>query len=297
MNDFSDIFDLRSSNYEPGYTILCWLISRISNSVFVFLAITSFFSLVGPFSLAKRYSVWPCVSIMIYIMLGLYTNTYNNVRQSIAISIIMFSVPYIIKQNPIKFLLVVALAGSVHTSAFMFLFAYVLRYIPISFKSFLIFLASGFVISSISGLLIVQYFGTLFLSKYEELYIDGHGQTLMIIYVVITLCALYTYKTNLSRINYNSQAIQLFLRFMLVASIIQMFSGFFFSVVRLTYYFFIPIIVLLPGIVSILRNKSIRIVVCFIVFIALLYYMTTVYSRIPEINSNSQGVIPYNFCF
>lgn len=290
--NFSDIFDLRSSNYEPGYTILCWLISRISNSVFVFLAITSFISLVGPFSLAKRYSVWPCVSILIYIMLGFYTNTYNNVRQSIAISIIFCSIPYLLSKKTIKFLLFVALAGSMHTSALVFVLAYLIRYIPISFKSFTVSLAAGYAVSTVSGIVIVQYLGSLFLSKYEELLGEGHGKTLMIIYIFITMCALFVYKKK--QIIRNEEHTTLFIRFILAATIIQMFAIYFSSIVRLTYYFYIPIIVLLPNLLRTIRNVTTRRIVCVCIFFVLLYYMAAVYSYLPDTNSNSQGVIPYS---
>ena len=277
---------------------MCWIISRFSSRDFAFLAVTSFFSLLGPFYLVRKYSTWPCISILIYIMLGFYTNTYNNVRQSIAISIIFFSIPYIISNRPIKFLLIVSLATTIHASACVFAFAYLLKYLPISLKSFSVFFVIGFVVSSIVGALAVQFLGELTLAKYEEFFGEGKGQNLLIIYISFTIVSLYIYMRIKGRRESIDLTVPFFLRFMAVASVIQMFSLYYSGIVRLTYYFYIPIIILLPNLISCFKSRFIRNISFACMLIILFVYMSLyIYAYVPEVGSNSQAVIPYVFNF
>lgn len=298
IHGFNGLFDLTISNFEPGYTLLCWLISRFSDQDFIFLAVTSCLSLLGPFYLVKKYSTWPCISILIYILLGFYTNTYNNVRQSIAISVIFFSIPYIISNRPIKFLLIVSLATTIHASAVVFTFAYLLKYLPISIKSFSVFFAVGFAASFIVGTFVVQYLGELALAKYEEFFGEGKGQNLLIIYICFTIVSLYFYMRISEKRESTDLTVPIFLRFMAAASVIQIFSLYYSGIVRLTYYFYIPIIILLPNLISCFKSRFIRNISFACMLIILFVYMSLyIYAYVPDVGSNSQAVIPYKFCF
>ena len=297
INRIDQLLDLRASNFEPGYTFLCWLISRVSKTSMAFLAITGFLSLIGPFYLCKRYSPWPIFSLLVYILLGFYTNTFNNVRQSIAISFFFFSIPHIFKKKPIRFILFILLSASFHFSAIIALIAYPLSKIKLTNKLLLFGFIGGYLTSVLFGTTIIHLIEPFL--KYEEILGRGEGRGMMILYIIITCLAFVVFKKNEYNIEPRLRQIAyLFILFLFAATIIQMFAVYYSSIIRLTFYFYIPIICLIPILLSSFNNFSERRFYCLIVMSILFIYMNSIiYSYSSAINSNFQGVIPYVFNF
>lgn len=299
LKGLGGLFDLKVSNFEPGYTLFCWGLSRITRSIFVFLALTGLISLIGPFSLCKRYSPWPFFSILLYILLGFYTNSFNNVRQSMALSIIFLAIPYIFRRKFFRFLLLTLLAGSFHASALFFIVAYPLFSFHVSKYNVIPILAISFLASLAVGAIIVQYFGGIFLSKYEEIEGAGAGRGMLLLYFIIFSFSLLFFDYNKYRLLPRRRRIaSFFVKLLLVATVIQMFAVYFSSIYRMTYYFFIPIIALIPILLTSVESTSRRSFYGFLVLVVLFCYMSLlIFSYAPEINSNPQGVIPYKFYF
>lgn len=293
------LFDLKVSNYEPGYTLFCWGLSRITRSNFVFLAVTGVISLIGPFSLCKRYSPWPFFSILLYILLGFYTNTFNNIRQSMALSIIFLAIPYIFRRKFLLFLLLTLLAGSFHASALSVIVAYPLFSFHLSKFNLFPILGISFLASLAIGAVIVQFFGGVFLSKYEEIEGAGAGRGMLLLYFILLTASLFFFEYNKHHLLPRRRRVaSFFIKLLMVATIIQMFAVYFSSIYRMTYYFFIPIIALIPILLTSIESKSRRSFYGFLVLVVLFCYMCLlIFSYAPEINSNPQGVIPYKFYF
>lgn len=299
LHGFGGLFNLNVSNYEPGYTLFCWGLSRITKSNFVFLALTGVISLIGPFSLCKRYSPWPFFSILLYILLGFYTNTFNNIRQSLALSFIFLAIPYVFRRKFFRFLLLTLLAASFHASAVFFIVAYPLFSFHLSKYNVIPILGISFLASLAVGAIIVQYFGGLFLSKYEEIEGSGAGRGMLLLYVIILTFSLFFFDYNKHRLLPRRRRVAaFFIKLLLVATVIQMFAVYFSSIYRMTYYFFIPIIALVPILLTSVESKARRSFYGFLVLAVLFCYMSLlIFSYLPEINSNPQGVIPYRFYF
>lgn len=297
IKEFNQIFDLRTSNFEPGYTIICWLISRISDSSMAFLSITSFLSLIGPFYLCKRFSPWPCLSIFIYFLLGFYTNTFNNVRQSIAISTVFFAIPFLLDNKALRFTLLVSLATSIHFSSAIFFLAYPFSKLHLSIRLLFWGFLVGFVVSIVLGPSIMNLIGPFL--KYEEIVGRGEGRGMMFFYVIITCISFFVFKRNETFFNKHLKIVcELFIKFLLIASILQMFAVYFPSIVRLSFFFYIPIICLIPILISSYKSYHKRRLFGAIIMATLFYYMNSfIYSHSSAIDSNFQGVIPYSFNF
>ena len=297
VRGFSGMFDLSKTNYEPGYTLFCWLLSRITHSTFLFLAVTGLLSLVGPFALCKRYSPWPFFSILVYFLFGYYTNTFNNVRQSLALSIVFLAIPYIFEKKFFPFLFMSLLAGSFHFSAVLFIIAYPLARVRLTPVRLFTILGVSFVLSGVIGTVLFRLLGGLLASKYDE--IEGAGRVMLLFYFVVTTTALYVYRANEGRIIPRRRKIaKLLINFLMAATIIQMFSVYFSSVLRLTYYFFIPVVALIPILIIGFKGNSLKSFFGFAVIVLMVLYMGfLIYAYSPEIGSNSQGVIPYKFIF
>lgn len=284
---------------EPLYVLLTRLVGLLSNdSERAYIVVTSIFSLVGPIALIQRYSKNPSFSILLYFALGFYTNTFNNIRQSMAISIIFISLPFLLeKRNFFKFCIAVVLATGFHYSAIIALLLYPASIGIASIKKILASLAVGTSIFFVVGSSILMSIISMFLFKYNtDTIFDkrGAGWTLFFIYALILVAELIVFNRKKGSLSdYNLRFFNLMVIMQTFALIIQLYASIFPSMTRMTYYFYIPIITTIPYVASIFKDNLSRIVTYAISFVFSVFFMSMVYSYSPETGSNSQGVIPY----
>lgn len=302
FRDFQDAIDSKSfsgffevSNKEPGFTLLVWMISIITDSKRLYLIFTSFFSLVGPFCFIKKYSKWPVVSIIIYFLI-FYSNTFNNVRQSIAISFICFSCDMLLSKKFKSYIILTLLATSIHFSAFVFLSAFILKKLKLSLKNIIItyvlgLFAYSFIITDILTILlsvVVTKYGD---SALEESAGRGYGLSLLYFFIFLCLYVVFT-KIKLSSIDYG--VIKTLLFFIVILPLIQLCATHLNILSRLTTYFYVFIVVLIPNLLINIKNVPVRRLSCITAII--LYYVfacLTIYAQYDDTGSNGQGVIPY----
>lgn len=110
---------------EPGWVILNKVISQFSGNFFWLLFITSFLILIGPYKTIQKYCppryVW--IAVLLYFS-GSFMQSLFVLRQHMAISICLLSIPSIISSNWKKYLLCCFIAISFHYSAIIWLPVY-----------------------------------------------------------------------------------------------------------------------------------------------------------------------------
>lgn len=283
---------------EIGYLLFAKIISYISPEIQFYLVCTSFFSLIGPFCLFYRYSKSPSTSIIIYYVMGYYTNTFNNIRQSIALSIIFIIIPCLLKRSSLKYYIGVIIAMSFHYSAFVLMLVYPLYSRIMSFKRIVSIAGIGLSIISFFSTLFVD-FSALELTKHDAEKIiedtSGAGYNLFVLYCALFLFISVFYIKNKKRFDERQlHLMSLFVLFQMMAMILQLAAPVFHSMVRMTTYFFIPIMTIsVPYIYYLLKYRRDKVIYVSFVSIYVFYSMTRVFSVNPEYNTNSQGVIPY----
>ena len=289
-----------SSGYEPLYMLLQKLIGIISPTDRFFLFITSIISLSGPFFLFRKYSPLPILSLFLYYLLGYYSNTFNNVRQSMALSLCFFSIPFILERDIKKFLLLVFAALNIHFSSAIFLFVYPLARIkmePINVFSIVVAGAAIYIASSIS---IVSYVIDNFFMKYSDaiLIITDSGQGLLLVYIFMAILVYTFFYLKRGQIPPMYQNIVNLLVLLLVLTpLAQSYASIIKSLARLTQYLFIPVVILIP-ILLMTINKRARYLVVFILCTVCYYYLCNfICSYSVFTMSNSQGTIPYVWGF
>ncbi len=120
---------------EPGFT----LFSIICNAVFGNIngAITMGSAVVTValfvFTIAKRAESFP-LSIILFILTGVFTGMFNGVRQYLATAILFAGHGFIIDKKPIKWLLVVLLASTFHVTSILMFFVYFICNLKCSWK-------------------------------------------------------------------------------------------------------------------------------------------------------------------
>lgn len=118
--------NFQRDNYSsPGFTIFSILCKKIlgdGNGVITIGAAIVTMALFI-FTIAKNTENFP-ISIFLFIFAGCFTGMFNGVRQYLATAILFAGHRFIIDKKPLKWLLVVALAATIHITAILMFFAY-----------------------------------------------------------------------------------------------------------------------------------------------------------------------------
>lgn len=124
---YSSIFD--SSAAEPIFGIIYQLGYHLGlsfNAVLSVLTLFSFYFLYKSFANNRRILFWV---ILFFFFSGQLFWHLNILRQSIALSILIYSVKYVVNRRPLHFFFFVLLASGFHVSSIFFVFAYLSVYI------------------------------------------------------------------------------------------------------------------------------------------------------------------------
>lgn len=269
---YYNIKDLLKSNYfEIGYTLYSYIIHLISNGNFrFFLVVTAFFSLIGIYDFIKRYSKNYLLSIIVYICLQYYLFIFSGLRQGIALSIVCFSIRFIVQRKFWKFLCLVCIATTFHLSALIFLPAYFLSEYDINDKK--LFFAIGLIIIIyIFRYNIVYLFASLFFSNYSLNDNFGNGYSLLVIYFVIFIF-ISIFKRNflgkeelkLNNICYN---------YLYIGILIQVLATVEGNAHRATFYYLITILCTIPKISLIFSSKDKLLVNIILIILLIIYFI------------------------
>lgn len=146
-----------NKDVEFGYQLLEYALLSMTNHYFWLLTITSFIIVYCYLNVIKKYSVDYWFSVFLFITLGIYTFSFNGLRQGLAMAIFTLAIPYLLEKKFIRYLSVCILASLFHITALFiipFYFIVNLRVKPI-YKVLVTFLGSlllsGFLVSYISS--------------------------------------------------------------------------------------------------------------------------------------------------
>lgn len=154
FNNYRNIYESVASGNdhwgatEPGFRAVLELLSFFSLGYQSFFIFSSFFIIYFVFRSCKIYSPLPIFSVFVFFLMYFYIDSFNIVRQMMAVSIIIAFAPrFIVYGHIFRFLFLILLASSFHYYAIIFLLALVLGkrdwgqwvYFLIIFVSILIF--------------------------------------------------------------------------------------------------------------------------------------------------------------
>lgn len=123
--DLSEIFT--SADSEGGFSLLIKIASYFGGREWFYGLSALCVLLPAAFALKKDYSEYPIGFMWLLFMISTYMNSYNLMRQSIAIAVIFWSARYLIQNDLKRFLLTVFVASLFHFSAIIFAPCYWLR--------------------------------------------------------------------------------------------------------------------------------------------------------------------------
>jgi len=163
-------------DWEWGFILLTKTVVFFTRNIHVYMGIVSAVCLAGPFYLIYRYSKNVWMSVLLYVNLYFFYCTMNFMRQSIAISIVLFAYTFLMNRKFIPYCLLILAAALFHSTVLIMLPAYFLikfkpsLRIPLVYAFFImwVFISSNAALELLLGNIFtkyVHYLDTSFLAE------------------------------------------------------------------------------------------------------------------------------------
>lgn len=108
-------------SFESGYVVLNWLVSKMGIGFQGLLAVCAAINVISIGSFIYKYSEEPLLSFSIFISFNIYLYCFGIIRQSLALSIVLWAVPNIINKKYFKASLIIMVAFLMHRVAIIIL--------------------------------------------------------------------------------------------------------------------------------------------------------------------------------
>lgn len=263
-------------NFERGYRYFVRLIAHFTHDKVVFLTIMALLTNIPIAIFIMRYSKDAYLSIMLYLTIGSFTFQLTGIRQSIALAILTFSVGFALDRKPLWFLISIYFASLFHRSAYLFAPIYLLGSDVINRKTFFMIVVSALFVAFSDSI-----FSRIGLSlRYDEYMVsDGGvknfgGWTYIAIMVITMFVYFFNKHFNKEAFDRTDQFFFIVLLFALALYILRYQNR---VAERVSLYYRMALIIILPNAIHGRENESMRNVVailCTIFAVALFIYWT-----------------------
>lgn len=250
---FAKVINLTGANYQIWLAILagifCYSVSK----------------------LVSKYSVEPYISFIALISLGYFYFSLTGLRQAMALSMIILSYRYLRERELVPFIMMILIGTLFHASAIIFLIAYPSANIKVGLKQ-----GVGIIIALILAylfknevLIIISYLNMGY--RYENYLNHGASLTIsgFIIQFAIYIFCLY-FKKDILKSDIKNLSLYNLLFFGLV---FQAFSAVIAEFFRVSMYFSIFSIVLIPKAILSVKDKNMKMIIYLSVLLALVAYI------------------------
>lgn len=123
-------------SYESGYVVLNWVLAKLGCSFHDMLIVFAAFNMISFGCFIYRYSKIPWLSFVLLSGLNMYEYAFGILRQSLAVCIVLWAVPYILEKKYGKACLILLFAFMFHRTSLVFFLLLVFAEKPFTRKRF-----------------------------------------------------------------------------------------------------------------------------------------------------------------
>lgn len=288
FRNYQRIYIYNESVSEVGLSWLNSILHNISDDPQFFFIVSSIIICVGYYIAIYRESVSFAYSILLFVIVKDYFISMNAVRQYIALSVVLFSIPYIKNKDYIKSLLLVIVAMLFHRSAIIIVPLIILYNLEIKPLIGIGIIAGTYVSSALLRRFILpilirfEFYNAYFSSTYANVDQIFNWQT-MLVYIgpFIVLCFIYNKVTKNKNLKLLYSAVLLSLIIMSLSSVMPT------LITRLVWYMNAFIVLYLPEAMQAIDDKRVRM---FANAAAVILYIIVAYRNI---EGGAQNALPY----
>jgi|GEM_PF-5621599 len=237
---------------EKGYIILENIISRTFGGFQWLMMIIATVYIVPIGILVKRYSKNPWVSFFIFVGFGFFTDSLSALRQALAVGLTVVAFMCIKNKKLKSYFIIVLMATSLHMSALFFMPIYWLRKIKYT-KQIIIGSIIAIIATNIFKSPLFQFVNRFSRQVYDVNVNTGGNKLYIFIIFTVILCFIYG-KAMIEENNDNKMIIYM----MIITAIIYPILSFNPAVYRMFWYFFIYLIIFVPNLLSVVKDKAFK---------------------------------------
>lgn len=278
FNEFSNLYSLSwksileiySVNKEPLYVLFNLIISAFTDDFTVVLCGYALLYTIAVGVLVYRYSANPRWSFIVLLSLGFLYFAMAGIRQTMAMSILLFSYKYIKERKPLPFLLLVFLAYFFHNTSVVFLLAYPIAALKVNWKHLAALAAVYIVVFFFNGFVRFILFKLLNwerLSTYENRTVTLSFSGAVIQIAIFAFA--YFFRKDAEN---NNRDNQILLNLSFLGCAFQLLSSVIAEFFRISMYFSIFNILMIPNMAYAIRVKSNKKIVYLVIPMLLLTY-------------------------
>lgn len=302
-NDYRQYTQTAHEAYVGGYVVtevgFNWLVRLLYGLVggeyyeFVF-ATFAFFTLLFFLKAFVRQSVSFSQTFFLFMTMGLYFQTFNTVRYYLALSIALFSMKYLLEKDDLKFVFWILLAALFHKSVLVVVPAYWIA--ALAWKKWQI--VAGLIVSAVCYIgksFVLELALMLYPSYRNTIYLEESGSlfgTLRIL-AVLAFYGWFVYTHAYAGI-LREQSWYRELQFYLHLNLLALVTGTFFSflpvITRVSYYFGVSQLLMIPLILYHIEEQKLRRKVTVIVFVMCILYFVVF---LLQAHQEGVGLLPY----
>ena len=245
-------FDLgNAAEIEFGYVVLNKIISDITANYFIFLAVVALITVLPVAFVFVNNAEHPDVSIVLFMNMSTFALMFSGLRQAIAISLGVLAYHFLTKKKPWLSAIIILLALTFHTSAFLLVLMFPLYYIKIGKKLMLFAVAPVYLLTLIFNKQILSLLINLLPEKYANYAIESTGAYTMI----LVFAAFLLYASVVPDEGKLTRELSALRNFLLLALGVQLFAPVNTVAMRFNYYYIIFIPLLLPKVMESARDS------------------------------------------
>lgn len=292
--EFSNLMPI-VKRYEIGYVFLNKIISVFFDNPYAILVFSSIFIYIGYSRFILKFSKNVGLSVVLFILMGYFAQTLNIIRFQLALVILLLAFEKIVESKKIQFICLVLVAFLFHKTAIVFLVVLPLKKLGINRKN-LIFISGGTIFIYLMFSNLMSYFTKIFnyyIDYSNTAYLDGEIRIASVIYLILTLFILIFIFLVRKLNKVNNEKIPFEENFMLlllfIGACILVISFKFNLLDRVSDYFKVYSIVLLPNSLQYLNNKYKKLLYSMSCVVLFFLYFSFIHLSRPEWNN----IFPY----
>jgi transmembrane protein EpsG len=284
--DWRDItFDMT----EFGYRYFNKAVALFTDDPQVFLAITALITSAMIYPTYKRLCIDTSLTIALFCTLSTFVMMFSGIRQMLAIGIGFIAYGFTRKKKLIPFILAIALAMTIHTSAFLLAIMYPLYHVKIK-KNWLILVIPLLAIIFAFNEPIFEFLGEYIeeYTRYEADIAETGAYMMLVLFTVFTVFAFVIPRD--SKLDDETIGLR---NFLVLSLALQMFAPLHTLAMRMNYYYIIFIPLLIPRIIM-YRKKEMR-QLASLARIVMVIFFTVYFFYNAYTADNNLRVFPYHF--
>lgn len=283
---------LEARRIEWGYLVLSALFGKLFEEPFVFFFCMALVTNLLVILALRKYSEHFWISCVLYILTFIFYGSFNLIRQTIAMSIVIYAHQSLIDKRMFRYFLIILIAALFHTSVLVMIPVYFIvqrpAWSPIIWCGFVaVLLFFVFYDSAVS--ILFSFLSHTRYSTYEQMIKDSdHGANILRIVVAgAPVLLAFLFRTEIKRNYPHSNLVCNMAVLSLLIAIMGMKQIYF---TRISLYFSVYNMLLIPYIIDLFQDKRMRLEVGAVI---LGCYLAYCYLLLP----NEGGVLPYYSIF